>query len=359
MLNYHPLKVSELRREASDAVCIAFEVPEHLKDAYRFVPGQHVGVRANINGQELRRTYSICSGLDESDLRIGVRIHDQGGMSRHLAQNVRIGDTLDVLTPTGRFFAELDASASKTYCAFASGSGITPILGIMRNVLARESGSRVLLFYGNRSTATVMFAEELLALKDRYPERLSLHFLMSREPQDVELFNGRLDRDRTSLLGTTLFDPSAIDAFYLCGPGTMIESVREGLTALGVDATRIHTERFATDAPHEVRRATDKASMGLKQGTTQVTIVMDGRRRSFSMASGGATVLEAAENEGLELPYSCRAGVCSTCRTKVTRGAVTMTTNYALEPWEVEQGYVLCCQALPASADLELNYDER
>lgn len=359
MLNYHPLRVSELRREASDAVCIAFEVPDHLKDAYRFVPGQHVGVRANIDGQELRRTYSICSGVDESDLRIGVRIHDQGGMSRHLAANVRVGDTLDVLTPTGRFFAELDASASKTYCAFASGSGITPILGILRNVLAREPGSRVLLFYGNRSTATVMFAEELLALKDRYPERLSLHFLMSREPQDVELFNGRLDRDKTALLGSTLFDAAAVDAFYLCGPGTMIESVRDGLTSLGVDATRIHTERFATDAPPDVRRATEKTSIGLKQGTTQVTIVMDGRRRSFSMASGGATVLEAAENEGLELPYSCRAGVCSTCRTKVTRGAVTMTTNYALEPWEVEQGYVLCCQALPASAELELNYDER
>jgi len=359
MLTYHPLKVAELRREASDAVCIAFEVPEHLKVAYRFIPGQHLGVRAHIDGQELRRTYSICSGVDDKHLRIGVRVHDQGGMSRHLARTVQVGDTLDVLTPTGRFFAEPDPVAARTYCAFAGGSGITPILGIIRNLPARETGCRFLLFYGNRTTATIMFAEELLALKDRYPERLSLHFIMSREPQDVDLLNGRLDRDKVSLLGRTLFDPRSVDAYYLCGPGSMLDTVRESLLGLGVDATRIHTERFGTDTSRKFRTEPEKAQVGVSQGTTQVTIVMDGRRRVFSMANGRQTVLEAAEHEGIELPYSCRGGVCSTCRTKVTRGAVTMTTNYALEPWEVEQGYVLCCQALPASTDLELNYDER
>jgi ring-1,2-phenylacetyl-CoA epoxidase subunit PaaE len=361
MLTFHPLKVSELRPEASDALCIAFEVPEHLRQAYQFAPGQHIGIRASIDGQEVRRTYSICSGLNDRHLRIGVRVHDQGGMSRYLAQQVQVGDTLDVLTPTGRFFAEPDPSAARTYCAFAGGSGITPILGIMRNVLAREPGSRFQLFYSNRTTATIMFAEELLALKDRYPERLSLYFILSREPQDVELFNGRLDHDKVALLGRSVFDPRTTDAFYLCGPGTMIESVRDSLMALGVDPVRIHMERFATDAPRLAQPEAEKvpAPVGIAKGMTQVTVVMDGRRRSFSMANGASTVLEAAENEGLELPYSCRAGVCSTCRTKVTRGAVTMTTNYALEPWEVEQGYVLCCQALPASAELEINYDER
>lgn len=359
MLTFHPLKVSELHPEASDALCIAFEVPDHLKEAYRFVPGQHIGVRANIDGLELRRTYSICSGIDDKHLRIGVRVHDRGGMSRYLARQVRVGDTLDVLTPTGRFFAEPDPAASRTYCAFAGGSGITPILGIVRNILAREPNSRFLLFYGNRTTATIMFAEELLALKDRYPERLSLYFILSREPQDVELFNGRLDGEKVALLGATVFNPRATDAFYLCGPGTMLESVRESLLQLGVEPARIHMERFATDAPHSAQPVADKAPVGLIQGKTQVTVVMDGRRRSFAMAAGASTVLEAAEQEGLELPYSCRAGVCSTCRTKVTKGAVTMTTNYALEPWEVAEGYVLCCQALPASAELELNYDER
>ena len=380
MLTFHPLKVAELRREASDAVCIAFEVPEHLREVYRFIPGQHLGIRLHLAGQELRRTYSICSGVDEQHLRIGVRTHDQGRVSRHLARNVQVGDTLDVLTPTGRFFAQPEPSSARTYCAFAGGSGITPILGIIRNVLAQEPHSRCIVFYGNRTIANIMFAEELLALKDRYLERLALYFVLSREPQDVELFNGRLDRDKVMSLGATLFEPSAVDAFYLCGPGTMLENARAALLSLGVDGTRIHAERYASEVSPEVQAvagdqavAADSAVAGdspSKQGHSpqgqsstgqspiQVTVVMDGRRRSFAMPSSGTTVLQAAEAEGLDLPYACRAGVCSTCRTKVTRGAVTMTENYALEPWEVEQGYVLCCQALPASAELELTYDE-
>jgi ring-1,2-phenylacetyl-CoA epoxidase subunit PaaE len=376
MLTFHPLKVAELRREASDAVCITFEVPEHLQQAYRFIPGQHLGIRVHLDGQEQRRTYSICSGVGEQHLRIGVRIHDQGGVSRHLARSVQVGDLLDVLTPTGRFFAQPDPAAARTYCAFAAGSGITPILGIIRNVLAQEPHSRCIVFYGNRTIANIMFAEELLALKDRYLERLALYFVLSREPQDVELFNGRLDRDKVMSLGATLFEPSAVDAFYLCGPGTMLENARAALLSLGVDGTRIHAERYASEVSPEVQAvAGDSPSeqgqspepgqavagdSPSKQGQSpiQVTVVMDGRRRSFAMPSSGTTVLQAAEAEGLDLPYACRAGVCSTCRTKVTRGAVTMTENYALEPWEVEQGYVLCCQALPASAELELTYDE-
>lgn len=361
MLNFHPLRVAELRREASDAVSIALEVPDHLQDAYRFVPGQHLGIRAHLDGQELRRTYSICSDVGAKQLRIGVR--EQGSMSRHLARSVRVGDLLDVLTPTGRFFVQPDPAAARTYCAFAGGSGITPILGIFRNVLAREPRSRCLLFYGNRTTASIMFAEELLALKDRYLERLALYFLLSREPQDVELCNGRLDREKVALLGATLFEPRAVDAFYLCGPGTMLDSVCAALLSLGVDAARIHTERYATEvaAPAETVAAAPGANIPnpAQTQTTQVTVVMDGRQRSFAMPSAGTTVLEAAEAAGLDLPYSCRAGVCSTCRVKVTRGEVTMRENYALEPWEVEQGYVLCCQALPASAELELTYDER
>lgn len=362
MLTFHPLKVSELRPECSDALCIGFEVPESLRQAYRFSPGQHIGIRASIDGREVRRTYSICSDADDRHLRIGVRLHDQGSMSQYLAAQVRVGDTLEVLTPTGRFFAEPDPAAARTYCAFAGGSGVTPILGILRNVLMQEPQSRFLLFYGNRTRATIMFAEELLALKDRYPERLSLYFILSREPQDVDLFNGRLDAEKVALLGRHVFNPRDIDAFFLCGPGTMIEGVRDSLLKAGVDAARVHAERFATDAPRDdllqAKRAADARPAAAK-GSTQVAVVIDGRRRSFSMAQGATTVLEAAERAGLELPYSCRAGVCSTCRTRLTRGAVTMTTNYALEPWEVEAGFVLACQSLPATPELELNYDER
>ena len=366
MLKYHRLKVLELRPEASDAVCIALEVPDELREAYRYAPGQHVGLRAVVDGQELRRTYSICSGTDEAPLRIGVRLHDRGAMSQHLARNVRVGDHLDVLTPTGRFFVKPDPAAARSYVAFAAGSGITPILGILKNLLTHEPRSRFTLFYGNRNIASIMFAEELLELKDRYRDRLAISFLLSREPQDVELFNGRLDEQKVQQLAAGLFDAPAVDAYLLCGPGTMIESVTAALLKLGVEPARIHSERFASDARRSAPAAPGLVQPDLAQSvppeaskTTQVTVVIDGRRRSFSMDKGAQTVLEAAEAAGLDLPYSCRAGVCSTCRTRVVRGAVTMTTNYALEPWELEAGYVLCCQSLPTTSELEINYDER
>src|SRR6185436_601222 len=335
--------------------------PAELREAFRFAPGQHIGVRATIDGQEVRRTYSICSGTDERHLRIGVRLHERGSMSGHLGRRLRVGDSLEVLPPTGRFFLTPDAKATRTYCAFAGGSGITPILGIVRNVLRHEPASRFLVFYGNRTTASIMFAEDLLALKDQYPQRLALYFLMSREPQDVELFNGRLDAAKVGALGRELFDARGIDAFFLCGPDTMIESVKEGLVGLGVEQGKIHSEHFASDAKREVRLQSDPQEREVRkaQAQTQVTVVMDGRRCSFEMPSDGTTVLEAAEQVGLDLPYSCRAGICSTCRTRVVRGAVTMMTNYALEQWEVDAGYVLCCQALPAATELEITYDER
>lgn len=361
MLTFHPLRILELRPEAADAVCIRLEVPEALREAYRFNPGQHVGVRASLGGEEIRRTYSICSGTDEGCLSIGVRLQDRGSMSRFLSQQ-RVGGTLDILTPTGRFFVEPDPNATRTLCAFAAGSGITPILGILKNILRHEPKSRFLLFYGNRTADTIMFAEELLALKDRHPDRFALHFILSREPQEVELLNGRLDAQKVAALGRDLFDPAAVDAYLICGPGTMIDTVREGLVQLGVDPSRIHAEHFTSDATpsRQLAQPAMRPQTGPEpEASIQVTVVMDGRQRSFAMKDNGSTVLEAAEEAGLDLPYSCRAGVCSTCRARVVRGAVTMMTNYALEPWEVEAGYVLCCQALPASAELELSYDER
>lgn len=363
MLTFHSLKVADVHPEGSDALCISFEVPEELQEAYRFLPGQHVGLRAQIDGQEVRRTYSICSNADDRYMRIGVRVHDNGSMSQHLAGQLRAGDSIDVLTPTGRFFVEPNPSAARTYCAFAGGSGITPILGIIKNLLAREPHSRFILFYSNRTTATIMFAEELLALKDRYPARLSLYFLLSREPQEVELFNGRLDREKVTALSRQIFDPLQTDAFLLCGPGDMIECVRDTLIGLGVEASRIHTERFANDMPAGTARidavVRQKPKRETAEEVAQITITMDGRQRSFAMLDDDATVLDAAERVGMELPYSCRAGVCSTCRAKVTRGTAEMATNYALEPWEVRAGFILCCQARPTSGELEITYDER
>jgi ring-1,2-phenylacetyl-CoA epoxidase subunit PaaE len=358
MLKFHPLKVTDVRPEAQDAVCLTFEVPAALRDEYRFEAGQHIGVRLELGGEELRRTYSIVSAPGDAELRIGIRVHPQGQLSRHIASRIRAGDTLDVLTPNGSFHTRLDAGHRKTYAAFAAGCGITPVLSIIKAVLAAEPGSRFLLFYGNQTTARAMFLEELLALKDMHLSRLALNFLFTREPQDAELFNGRLDADRIRQLAGALFEPKRVDEYFLCGPGDMIENVTAALTGLGVTAGRIHSERFSVAEQAGIAQARPEKAAPAAVGTA-VAVVMDGRRRTFSMSVAGETVLEAAERAGLDLPYSCRAGVCSTCRTKVVKGAVEMAQNYALEPWEVEAGYILACQSTPTTRELELDYDQR
>ncbi|HSD73254.1 MAG TPA: 2Fe-2S iron-sulfur cluster-binding protein [Steroidobacteraceae bacterium] len=358
MLKFHSLKVADVSPDAEEAASLSFEVPPNLRDAYCFEAGQHLGIRVQLAGEEVRRTYSIMSAPDDPELRIGVRVHTHGKLSRHLAHKVRAGDTLEVLTPNGSFHTTLGAGDERTYVAFTAGSGITPVLSILRNTLAREPRSRFLLFYGNQNAARTMFMEELLALKDVHLARLSLNFLFTREPQDVALLNGRIDRHKVRELAGTLFDATGVDEYFLCGPGDMNDEVTAALLELGVHAEHIHGERFAvaeaTSAPQP--HAVTPAASG---ETTRVSVVMDGRRRSFTMARDGETVLEAAEQAGLDLPFSCRAGVCSTCRTKLAHGAVEMAANYALEPWEVEAGFVLACQSRPTTPELELDYDQR
>jgi ring-1,2-phenylacetyl-CoA epoxidase subunit PaaE len=283
-------------------------------------------------------------------------------MSRHLADEVRAGEMLEVLPPNGSFCARLPLLAVATYVAFAAGCGITPILSVIRTLLA--GGARVLLFYGNSGTSRAMCLEELLALKNRYLGQLALHFVMSREPQEVELYNGRLDAPRVRQFAARLFEPAQVREFFLCGPGDMIETLSATLRALGVEASRIHAEHFtlATTAGESAStQAEPRAapSAPASAGVAEVSILMDGRRRSFTMRLADETLLEGAARAGIELPFSCRAGVCSTCRTKVVRGKVSMIQNYALEDWELEQGYVLACQSHVKSASLELDYDEK
>jgi ring-1,2-phenylacetyl-CoA epoxidase subunit PaaE len=292
-------------------------------------------------------------------------------MSRYLAEQLRPGDELEVLPPNGSFTPRAAVPESGTYVAFAAGCGITPVLSVMRALLAR-TGPRLILFYGNTSSARTMCLEELLALKDQHLGRLSLHFVMSREPQEVGLYNGRIDAVRVRQFAAALFRPAEIREYFVCGPGDMIEQVTATLRELGVDSARVHAEHFTvatTDAgaPGEgaAASAVPGAAAGLPRaapaaaGTAEVSVLMDGRRRSFTMNMGDETVLDAAARAGIDLPFSCRAGVCSTCRTKVIRGEVAMAQNYALEDWELEQGYVLACQSRVKSTALELDYDEK
>ena len=363
MLKFHALRVAAVTPDAEDAVAIELEPPQALRAQYRGAPGQHVVVRASIDGQELRRTYSLVNAPGEWPLRIVPRVHARGLMSRFLAEQLRAGDELEVLPPNGSFTPRTATPPAGTYVAFAAGCGITPVLSVVRSLLAHES-ARVILFYGNSGSARAMCLEDLLALKDRHLGRLSLHFVMSREPQEAELYNGRIDAARVRQFAGVLFEPRRVTEYFLCGPGDMIEQVSATLRELGVEAARVHAEHFtvatATLAPAAAARPADAtAAPDAPADQAEVTILMDGRRRSFAMKRDDETVLDAAARAGIDLPFSCRAGVCSTCRTTVVRGEVQMAQNYALEDWELEQGYVLACQSRVKSPVLELDYDEK
>ena len=370
MLKFHALQVAQVSPDAEDAVALALEVPEALRSEYRGSPGQHVVLRATIDGHETRRTYSLVNAPGEWPLRIVPRVHAHGRMSRYLAEQLRAGDWLEVLPPNGSFTPRsAPGEAAELFVAFAAGCGITPVIAITRALLAHP-GTRVMLFYGNSGSNRAMCLEELLSLKDRYLERLALHFLMSREPQEVELYNGRIDAARVGQFAAALFRPSEVREYFVCGPGDMIGQVSAALRGLGVDAARVHAEHFTVAAGEESPQVlpAPPAADAVKAADTpqaadaalaEVTVLMDGRRRSFTMSMGDETVLEAAARHGVELPFSCRAGVCSTCRTKVIRGAVAMAQNYALEDWEVEAGYVLACQSRVTRSPLELDYDEK
>jgi ring-1,2-phenylacetyl-CoA epoxidase subunit PaaE len=402
MLTFHSLRVAGIHPDAEDAIGISLEVPAELRAIYRGLPGQHIVVRTEINDDECRRTYSVVSPPGESPLRIVARVHAAGRMSRYFAEQLNEGDELDVLPPNGSFTPRRDAHGKGRYIAFASGCGITPVLSIVRSLLSADKSNRVILFYGNASTGRAMCMEEVLGLKDRYLDRLSLHFVMSREPQEVELYNGRIDPAKVRELARTLFSPADVTEYFVCGPGSMIDDVSATLRQLGVGADRIHGEHFtlATTTAAEttpetptvagpgaeslqkgmsmvpgaegsvagVSAATGGARGGVSPASSkpalapdesEVIVLMDGRRRSFTMRMNDEVVLDAAMRAGLELPFSCRAGVCSTCRTKVVRGAVEMAQNYALEDWEVEEGYILACQSCVKTPVLELDYDEK
>ena len=392
MLKFHALQVSQLRPDAEDAVAVSLEVPEDLRSEFVGLPGQHVVLRTEVDGAEARRTYSLVNVPGEWPLRIVARVHEKGRMSRYLATHIKAGDRIDVLPPNGSLTPrslQQEASARRLYVGFAAGCGVTPVLCIARTMLRADPASQFILFYGNTSTSRTMCLEDLLELKDLYTDRLALHFVMSREPQDVELYNGRVDGERVRKLAQSLFRPEQVTEYFVCGPGDMIDQVTGALRELHVSPDRIHSEHYAVVAgdsqagqsvskPAEVGRGGAAAQertapesisgagriegvSGAARGAdiAEVTVLMDGRRRSFTMQRNADTILDAAARSGLDLPFSCRAGVCSTCRTKVVSGEVQMAENYALEEWELEQGYVLACQSRVKSPSLELDYDEK
>ena len=359
MLTFHPLEVTAVDRIAEDAVCVRLALPEALRGHFKHDAGQYVTLRRVIDGREERRTYSIVTPPGAAELRIGVREQTGGRMSRDLATRLSPGERLEVGTPMGRFRTAVDASRARTYVAFAAGSGITPVLSLAADILAREPASRFTLIYGNRSMSRTMFLEDTLALKNRHLGRFSVYFVMSREPQQAALLNGRIDADKVEALAAQFADIARADEYFVCGPGDMVDAVRGALQRLNPNAP-VRFERFAAaTSPAARTAAANAAQLPPGEVLAQISVVMDGRRRSFPMAPTDASVLAAAERAGLDLPFSCRAGICATCRTKLQSGQAVMAHNIALEPWEVAAGFILCCQARPLTASLELTYDEK
>src|SRR5450631_374261 len=362
MLDFHPLKVTAVERVADDAACVTVEIPSGLREEFAHDAGQYVTVRRMIEGREERRTYSIVTAPGGGALKLGIRLQSRGRMSGELASRLRPGDVLDVGTPMGRFRTAIDPKREHSYVAFAAGSGITPILSLATDILAREPRSRFTLIYGNRSISRTMFLEETLALKNRYIERFSLHFVMSREPQQTEWLNGRIDGAKVIELARHMTEVATADEYFICGPGDMVDAVRKAIKGLNADAP-IRFERFGPGTLSTGTAAAGTPVSAIPAAVPDllatISVVMDGRRRTFPMSAGDASVLEAAERAGLALPFSCRSGICATCRARITDGAAVMTHNIALEPWETEAGFVLCCQARPTTATLEISYDHK
>ncbi len=356
MRKFHPLTIEHKAAETADSIVLTLAVPDELEQEFQYVQGQHLPVRAVLDGSSVRRTYSICSSTGEQRLRLGVRVQPQGQFSNHLANDVSVGDTLEVMPPYGRFRTEVSAKQSRTYAAFVAGSGITPVLSICKTILETEPTSRVFLFYGNRKRSTTMFIEDLQALKNSYGDRLALHFVMSQEATDIDLYAGRLQGDKVKSLHDAFMQHSRADEIFICGPNPMIDDVTSALTDLGYDAAHIHSERFRAGLKGE--KSAKPIATNVPSGGTDVSIIIDGHRQSFLMQASDSNILDAAHSHGLDLPYSCKGGVCSTCRCRLTKGEVDMPLNYALEPWELEKGFILTCQSSPKTPEIELDYDQ-
>jgi ring-1,2-phenylacetyl-CoA epoxidase subunit PaaE len=346
---FHPLRVAAIDELTEDAVAITFDVPEELREDYAFVHGQHLNIRG---GDDVRRSYSICTPPSSGRLRIGVKRLGGGAFSEGVVDRLRVGDELEVSTPAGRFTTVLDPTAAKRYAAVAAGSGITPVLSIVAAILEGEPGSFVTLVYANRTSRSVMFLDEVHDLKDRFPERFQVIHVLSRETQDVELLSGRLDAKRFQGILEAFLPPDEVDDWFLCGPQQMVMELREVLTDAG--ATRVHTELFHADP---VPRAPVATLADGAEGAAAVTIRLDGRGTDLSLRPDDVSVLEAALRERSDLPFACKGGVCGTCRAKLVEGTVQMDANYALEPDEIEKGYVLTCQSHPTSPKVVLDYD--
>jgi ring-1,2-phenylacetyl-CoA epoxidase subunit PaaE len=358
--DFHPLRVRSVTPDTEEAVVVTFEVPEALRPVFGFTQGQYLTLRTEIDGQDLRRSYSICAGVDEGELRVGVRKVAGGLFSNWINEHLKPGDTVQVMAPQGRFFVPIEPEAQRHHVGIAGGSGITPILSIMKTVLAREPHSRFTLIYGNRKLRSTMFKEELDDLKDRYMTRLVVHHVFSDEHTESPINMGVMNREKICEFLSTLVPGASIAHAFICGPFQMNDEAEAALLAAGVPEERVHIERFGIP-----QKGGGHVGAVMHQGHASdaakaiVTIVRDGLQREFLFSREQPSILDAASEAGLEVPYSCTSGVCGTCRAKLVEGQVRMERNFALDKAEVAAGYVLTCQAHPMTERVVLSFDQR
>jgi len=359
-LHFHELTVKDIRRETADCISVSFDIPDELAEAFRFEHGQNITVKKTIDGEELRRNYSICSAPSENDFRVAIKSMGGGKFSTWANQHLKKGDIMEVLPPTGKFNTPLNPSAKKNYLAFAAGSGITPVLSILKTTLSTERQSQFTLVYGNRERKSIIFREELEDLKNIYMNRFQLIHILSREMPDSPIHHGRINEEKCEEISEKLIDLQAYDAIFLCGPEEMIFTVKKFLEQKGVAPEKIHFELFNTPVSHqkELIIPTEK-NTGVPSGLSTIQIRLDGIVSSFTLSAEGDTILNAALKHGIDLPFACKGGVCSTCRAKLQEGEVEMDLNYALEAEEVEKGFVLTCQSHPKTENVFVDFDAR
>jgi ring-1,2-phenylacetyl-CoA epoxidase subunit PaaE len=352
MANFHTLKIQDLTRPTDESVKLTFDVPEELKTEFKYTQGQHVTLRQAIGGEDVRRSYSICSCPIDGELSVAIKRVQGGQFSNFAGNDLKIGDELEVMPPTGRFNTPLDANNEKLYVAFVGGSGITPVISIIETTMRVEPKSQFILFYANQKTSSIIFSEELEALKNEYMGRFSIHHILENERQEAEIFNGRLDADKMAVFAKTYFTPEDVDEIFTCGPEPMMLAVRDALTGLGVDERKIHMELFTSP----LGKLGQSESPSHEVTKSEITIIQDGNKFSFPYDSDKA-ILDAAYDNGADLPYACKGGVCSTCMARVVDGEVNMDVNFALEPDELEKGYILTCQSFPKTEKVTISFD--
>jgi ring-1,2-phenylacetyl-CoA epoxidase subunit PaaE len=355
-VNFHRLAIAEIVDETADARSIRFAVPPELGAAFRFRPGQHLTLRAEIGGEEVRRNYSLCVAPEDGELKVTVKRIAGGLFSNWANDNLKPGDSIDVMEPHGSFTWDFRPDAANHYAAFAGGSGITPVMSLLRTALIEEPKSRFTLVYGNRDSQSVIFLDELARLKNRFMDRLEIHHFLAEEAEDIDLFNGMLDRAKCGEVLEHLLDPAQVAAFFICGPGPMMDSAETALRERGVPSERIHLERFTADRPPEALQAQLDALSREAQGATML-VTLDGRKRRVPFSAEAGNILDSARLAGLPAPFACKAGVCATCRARVVSGEVEMAARYGLTDEEVAAGYVLTCQSVPKGEGLEVDYD--